>query len=71
MDSTQLTKPLPSTLQKVLLTQRSFATRLLCAEADADISNWGISNPVWVYDNEPRNREIVERTERQLILVTP
>ena len=32
MDSTQLIKPLPFTLQKVLLTQRSFATRLLCAE---------------------------------------
>ena len=29
--------------------------------ADADISRWGISNPVWIYDNEPRNREIVNR----------
>ena len=29
--------------------------------ADADISRWGISNPVYVYDNEPRNREIVKR----------
>tara|TARA_R110001606_G_scaffold8553_8_gene37686 strand:- start:657 stop:1649 length:993 start_codon:yes stop_codon:yes gene_type:complete len=29
--------------------------------ADLDISNWGISNPVWVYDNEPRNSEIVNR----------
>ena len=24
--------------------------------ADADISRWGISNPVWIYDNEPRNQ---------------
>ena len=29
--------------------------------ADADVSKWGISNPVWIYDNEPRNREIVRR----------
>jgi hypothetical protein len=26
--------------------------------ADADIDKWGISNPVWIYDNEPRNAEI-------------
>ena len=31
--------------------------------ADADISRWGISNPVWIYDNEPRNTEIVKRIE--------
>jgi hypothetical protein len=29
--------------------------------SDADVSKWGISNPVWIYDNEPRNREIVRR----------
>ena len=29
--------------------------------ADLDISRWGISNPVWIYDNEPRNREITNR----------
>ena len=34
--------------------------------ADADISNWGISNPVWVYDNEPRNREIVNRISKTI-----
>ena len=32
--------------------------------ADADISRWGISNPVYVYDNEPRNREIVNRISK-------
>ena len=31
--------------------------------ADADVSKWGISNPVWIYDNEPRNHEIVRRIE--------
>jgi len=34
--------------------------------ADADISDWGISNPVWVYDNEPRNSEIVKRIGRTI-----
>ena len=29
--------------------------------ADADINRWGISNAVWIYDNEPRNTEIVRR----------
>ena len=29
--------------------------------ADADVSKWGVSNPVWIYDNEPRNREILNR----------
>ena len=34
--------------------------------ADADVSRWGISDPVWIYDNEPRNREIVSRIERTI-----
>ena len=29
----------------------------LCG-ADGDVHKWGVSNPTWVYDNEPRNREI-------------
>jgi transcription elongation factor Elf1 len=29
--------------------------------ADADPCKWGIDNPVWIYDNEPRNREIHSR----------
>ena len=29
--------------------------------ADANVDHWGISNPVWIYDNEPRNIEIVRR----------
>ena len=35
----------------------------LCG-ADGDIDKWGISDPVWVYDNEPRNREILSRISR-------
>ena len=29
--------------------------------SDGDVGKWGISDPTWVYDNEPRNREIVRR----------
>ena len=44
--------------------------------ADADVSRWGISNPVWVYDNEPRNTEIVKRIQaaissKQAVVIWP
>ena len=29
--------------------------------ADADVRSWGVSDPVWIYDNEPRSKEIVKR----------
>jgi len=29
--------------------------------ADGDVGKWGVSNPVWVYDNEPRSKEITSR----------
>ena len=29
--------------------------------ADADVAKWGVRNPVFIYDNEPRNREILNR----------
>ena len=35
----------------------------LCG-ADGDLSKWSIDNPVWIYDNEPRNREILSRISR-------
>ena len=34
--------------------------------ADANVARWGISNPVWIYDNEPRNREIVNRISKTI-----
>jgi len=37
----------------------------LCG-ADGDLGKWGISNPVWIYDNEPRNTEIVSRVSRTI-----
>ena len=32
--------------------------------ADVHVSSWGIIDPVFVYDNEPRNTEIVNRISR-------
>ena len=29
--------------------------------ADGDVGKWGVSTPVWVYDNEPRSKEITTR----------
>ena len=29
--------------------------------ADGDVRKWGVSDPIWVYDNEPRAKEITER----------
>ena len=37
----------------------------LCG-ADGDISNLGIRRCVWIYDNEPRNREITSRISRTI-----
>ena len=34
--------------------------------ADADVSEFGFSDIVWIYDNEPRNREIVNRIEKTI-----
>ena len=34
--------------------------------ADGDVGKWGISDPTWVYDNEPRSKEITSRIERTI-----
>jgi transcription elongation factor Elf1 len=34
--------------------------------ADVDISDLGIDNPVYIYDNEPRNKEILNRFSRTI-----
>lgn len=34
--------------------------------ADLDINNWGIRDSVWIYDNEPRNKQIVERIAKTI-----
>ena len=55
----------------VYVTEGPFDSSFVCNSvamcgADANVSNWGISNPVWIYDNEPRNREILSRIERTI-----
>jgi len=35
----------------------------LCG-ADGDVGKWGIDNRVWIYDNEPRNSEILNRISK-------
>ena len=55
----------------VYITEGPFDSTFVCnaiamCGADADISNWGISNPVWIYDNEPRNREILSRISKTI-----
>ncbi|NBU47254.1 MAG: DNA primase [Flavobacteriales bacterium] len=35
----------------------------LCG-ADGDVGKWDINDPVWIYDNEPRNSEILSRISR-------
>ena len=55
----------------VFITEGPFDSTFICNSiamcgADADISRWGISTPVWVYDNEPRSKEIVSRIERTI-----
>jgi transcription elongation factor Elf1 len=35
----------------------------LCG-ADGDVAKWGICDCVWIYDNEPRNTEILSRISR-------
>jgi len=50
----------------VYITEGPFDSTFICNSiamcgADANVDRWGISNPVWIYDNEPRNIEIVRR----------
>ena len=50
----------------VFVTEGPFDSTFICNSiamcgSDGDVGKWGISDPTWVYDNEPRNREIVRR----------
>ena len=50
----------------VFVTEGPFASTFLLNSiamcgADSDVRKWGVSTPVWVYDNEPRSKEITER----------
>lgn len=55
--------------ETVYITEGPFDSTFICNSialcgADGDIGKWGISNPVWVYDNEPRNPEILNRISK-------
>ena len=44
--------------------------------ADGDVSKWGVSDPVWGYDNEPRSKEITSRIQsaieaKQTVVIWP
>jgi len=50
----------------VYVTEGPFDSLFICnavamCGADVNLRDWGISDPVWVYDNEPRNAQIVAR----------
>ena len=50
----------------VYITEGPFDSTFICNSiamcgADGDVRNWGVSTPVWVYDNEPRSKEITTR----------
>jgi hypothetical protein len=34
--------------------------------ADVFLGDWGIQDPIWIYDNEPRNKQIVDRVSRTI-----
>jgi ssDNA-binding Zn-finger/Zn-ribbon topoisomerase 1 len=53
----------------VYVTEGPFDSTFICNSiamcgADGDIAKWGINNYVRIYDNEPRNTDIVKRIEK-------
>jgi hypothetical protein len=55
----------------VYVTEGPFDSTFICnaiamCGADGDVSKWGINDPIWIYDNEPRNTEIVSRISRAI-----
>ena len=59
-------------VRRTVRQQHSYAIRLLMCGADGDISNCGIDNVVWIYDNEPREQEDCQSNQQiQSIEATP
>ena len=57
--------------ETVYITEGPFDSTFICNSiamcgADVDIGGWGFSDPVWVYDNEPRNKQIVDRIDKTI-----
>jgi hypothetical protein len=64
MDSMKSKKTPQSISPKVHSIPLSFQTAIALCGADGDVGKWGIDDPVWIYDNEPRNTEILSRISR-------
>ena len=57
--------------ETIYITEGPFDSTFICNSiamcgADGDVSKWGIRNRVWIYDNEPRNTEIVRRIQSKI-----
>jgi transcription elongation factor Elf1 len=55
--------------ENIYITEGPFDSLFICNSlamcgADVNLGDWGINNATWIYDNEPRNKQIVERYER-------
>ena len=66
MDSIKLIMKNPYTSLKGPSMRPWYKTVLLCAASDLDIRSFGWSDYIYVYDNEPRNREIVNRIDKTI-----
>jgi len=57
--------------QTIYVTEGPLDSLFLCNSiamcgADVHLSEWGINNVTWIYDNEPRNKQIVERVNKSI-----
>ena len=57
--------------ETVYITEGPFDSTFICNSialcgADGDVGMWGIDRRVWIYDNEPRNGEIVRRIQSKI-----
>ena len=57
--------------ETVYITEGPFDSTFICNSialcgADGDVDKWGIIRRVWIYDNEPRNAEILNRIAKRI-----
>jgi transcription elongation factor Elf1 len=57
--------------ETVYITEGPFDSTFICNSialcgADGDVDKWGVSRRVWIYDNEPRNAEILNRIAKRI-----
>ena len=46
--------------------RHSFVMQSFMCGGDCDVSDVGVDDPVWIFDNEPRNVQITRRIERSI-----